>query len=533
MRKFTLFILVACTISHVFATNEVNTPIINIGSRIIANDSLQRAYCYNKSRCDTVLVNKFYLSNQLTPIWVTDNGTLKPIAFELIKKLASSDSEGLNPDNYHINQINSLISQLKTHPSNSIILDLELSLTNAFFLYASHLAFGQTNIQKNYPDWVITKRSFNLIDLLNQIVKQQSLESVLVALNPKFSGYYTLKAALERYQAIAQQGGFETIPQGSILKPKAKGLRVKRLNERLVITGELNKNDITDYDDYSNATKKAVELFQQNHGITPTGNADKLTLQALNIPIQQIINTIAVNMDRMRWLPDTIGNNYIWINIPDFSLEAIENNSIVLSMPIIVGKYSTKSCVLDSNIIYIELNPYWTIPRSIAMKDILPKLQESPTYLQRKGIIIYKNSISESTIINSSQITWQNINPTNFDYILRQNPSAQNSLGKIKFVFPNNCGIYLHDTPERSLFKRKKRDYSHGCIRVGKPLELATFLLKDKPPYTTNRIESLINSGSRKIINLAIPKEIHIVYFTAWINGSGQLQLRPDIYKVD
>jgi murein L,D-transpeptidase YcbB/YkuD len=276
-----------------------------------------------------------------------------------------------------------------------------------------------------------------------------------------------------------------------------------------------------------------VALFQSNNGLQVTGIANKTTLKALNVPINKIIDKISINMDRMRWLPDDIGTSYVWVNIPNFSLNVIESNHDVLSMPIIVGKEGTKSCVLDSNIQYIELNPYWNVPKSIAVKELLPKLRENPYYLHEKGYTAYKYIIRDDTEVDSTDVDWDDVSSTNFNYVFRQKPGKTNALGNIKFIFPNNCGIYLHDTPQRNLFKNQRRAYSHGCIRIGKPIEFAAYLLRNKPKYTVKFIESQIDTGKRKIIPLKDKEAVHIVYLTSWVNESGQLQFRPDIYNID
>lgn len=531
MKNIFLFILFAsCLISGVFANNIES---INISSRANINESQIRVYCYEKIRCDTILVNKFYINNHFKPVWIHNN-KLNVIAIQLINKLQNAELEGLDPKKYHIESIGDLVKKMNNlSADSSTIVDLELSLTNAFFLYTSDLAFGKINNRKFYPKWIIKKRSFDLIALLNQVVSTQNLESALTIINPKFIGYYALKNALHQYQRIAIDGGFESIPQGIALKLRSKGKRVELLHKRLIATGELNPNFIESYNEYSDATKNAVMLFQQNSGIHPTGVLDKATLKALNIPINTLIDKISINMDRMRWLPNNLESSYIWVNIPDFSLHVVENNHNILTMPIIVGKVGTKSCVLDSNIQYMELNPYWNVPKSIAITDILPKLRESPDYLEKKGYTAYKYKISDNTKVDGDEVDWRTVSATNLQYIFRQNPNKHNALGQIKFIFPNECGIYLHDTSQHYLFKNQWRAYSHGCIRVGKPIELASFLLRDQPKYTTNVIESQIQLGKRKVIPLKHKEEVHIVYLTSWVNESGQLQFRPDIYKID
>lgn len=515
------------------SADETTTKLTTILNQRINSQAPTRAYCYDKKRCDTILVSAFYIGNKFTPVWQTNN-QVTPLAVELISILKNANQEGLNLDEYHISKIDLLLEQIK-HNNKSLKLqaDFELTLTNAFLLYTSNLAFGKINTQRVYPGWIIKKRNFNLTSLLNKTIETQNLSFAMLAVSPKYEGYNKLREQLNKYQKIWQNGGLKKTPNGNSLKIGDKGSRVKILNNRLIATGELQESQTQNISIYSKETKKAILQFQQNNWLKVTGMVDKKTLDALNTPINELIKIISMNMDRMRYLPDNLGEHYIWVNIPDFSLNIIESGNVVSHMSIIVGKKGTKSCILDSQISYIEVNPYWNIPKTIAIKDILPKLRESPDYLQKKNIITYKNKVGSQNIVKSESIDWSKITSLNFDYIFRQQPGEQNSLGKIKFVFANDCGIYLHDTPERNLFKNQRRDYSHGCIRISKPLELAGYLLKNQTRYTLDDIESQMDSGKRKIVTLRMPEDIHVVYFTSWVDESGNLQFRPDIYKID
>ncbi|MBP9743153.1 MAG: L,D-transpeptidase family protein, partial [Burkholderiales bacterium] len=233
-------------------------------------------------------------------------------------------------------------------------------------------------------------------------------------------------------------------------------------------------------------------------------------------------------------LPSDLGTQYIMVNIPSFSLKVIANDQTVLDMPVIVGsERGLHSCVLSSQITYLDINPYWYIPNSIALRDMLPKLKHNPSYLIENHIKMYTSYGLDGKEVNSKDISWNKVESNIFPYKLRQEPGADNSLGRVKFIFPNDCGIYLHDTSTPQLFQNSKRDLSHGCIRIGKPIELAAYLLQDKSGWDQEKIVSTIASNTSKIVMLNKPMNIHIIYATAWVNESGVLQFRKDIYGMD
>lgn len=536
MRKLFCIItsyIIMCS-NHAFADNNVLFSALNIESRIPTSESLTRPYCFDKTRCNTIMVNKLYAKVNYQPVWITNN-TPNNLALQFIAVLNKADSQGLNPTYYNLDQINRMIIQLNNiQPDNpqlsTLLTDFEVSMTNAYLLYLSNLAFGRIDNRTLYPNWNIKKREFDILQLFLDSIQKGDTNYAINYVTPKYIGYTQLIEQLHKYQQIERSGGFETIPSGKTLRLGSKGKRVILLNQRLNITGELD--NLTNSDIFNHNTKSAVIKFQRNNGLNPTGIVDKNTLKLLNTPINQLIQTIAINIDRMRWLPDDLGNEYILVDIPSFSLDIFNNNQIIMSMPIIVGKEGNRSCILNSAISYMEVNPYWNIPRSIAVKDILPKLYESPNYLEQKNILVYNGTPESKNLVNPNNVNWKSLSAQNFNYTLRQEPGEQNALGKIKFIFPNECGIYLHDTPEQQLFKNRKRDYSHGCIRIAKPIELATYLLRNKTD-AYEYIESQINSGKRKVIMLKEHPMVHVVYFTAWVNESGVLQFRPDIYKLD
>ena len=245
------------------------------------------------------------------------------------------------------------------------------------------------------------------------------------------------------------------------------------LRQRLIISGDYtaaawDKPYVFDRD-----LESAVRKFQKRHGLKDDGRVGKSTLKDMNVPVESRIRQIALNMDRLRWLSDDMGRNYIFVNIADFSLEVMENEKPVMAMRIIAGKDEQRSCILSAKMTYLELNPFWRVPDSIAAKEILPQIKREPGYLEQKNIKVFKDWKDNAKEMDPRLISWPRIKASNLGYKFRQEPGPLNPLGRIKFIFPIECEIYLHDTPARHLFGRTRRDLSHGCIRVEKPVELA------------------------------------------------------------
>lgn len=495
---------------------------------------------------------QFYIHNNYNPVWTTSNGQLLPIANQFIPILENSYQDGLNPNDYHIRQIKDILDRLNRLVAHSISDDsdndsvvynqkyvlnaqLDILLTDAFFLYSSHMAFGRVNNRVVYPNWIIDKRSFNLQELFNQALRSADMRKVLTMVIPQNPEYAKLKQQLAVYQGwAAEHKKWATVADGVKLTQGMQGSRVYMLQQRLMATGELKSINQTKKGIFDHELFQALIKFQQNNGLVADGVAGSTTIAALNIPLVMRLKQIALNMDRLRYLPSDLGQQYIMVNIPDFSLNLVKNGQTVLTMPVIVGKDDgLQSCVLSSQISYLDINPSWYIPNSIAVRDILPKLKQNPNYLNEHHIKTYTAYGVNVQEVNSKNIAWSKIESNIIPYKLRQEPGTDNPLGRIKFIFPNTCGIYLHDTSTPELFKNSRRDLSHGCIRIGKPIELATYLLADKPGWTQEQILNVINSGKSKVVTLNSIVKIYIVYATAWVNESGVLQFRNDIYAID
>jgi murein L,D-transpeptidase YcbB/YkuD len=484
------------------------------------------------------LLSQFYEGRGFRPAWSDDYGP-SPDVEDFLEVIRAAYREGLNPQDYHLNKIEAVLSDLYARQIGlgtydvEKLADLDLILTKAFFLYASHLVDGRVDHRNIYPDWVVNQGSADLKALLSEALDSGDMQKTLADLAPHYPKYVRLREKLIKYLAIAESGGWPQVPDGPKLLKGSGGKRVAILRQRLIASGDLASMAQESPVIFDHDVETAVRKFQKRHGLKDDGRVGKSTLKVINVPLETRIRQIALNMDRLRWLSSDMGQNYIFVNIADFSLEVMEDEQPVMSMRIIAGKDEQRSCVLSAKMTYLELNPFWRVPDSIATKEILPQIKKYPGYLAQKTIKVFKDWSDNAKEIDPMLVNWSRVRASNLGYKFRQEPGPLNPLGRIKFIFPNECEIYLHDTPTRHLFGRTRRDFSHGCIRVEKPVELATYLLRNKETWIQKKILAEIKKGKRQVVMLPEPVNVHIFYGTVWVDREGVLQFRNDIYHAD
>ena len=484
------------------------------------------------------LLLQFYEGRGFRPAWSDDYGP-SPDVEDFLEVIRSAYHEGLNPQDYHLNKIEAALSDLYASEIElgiydvAKLADLDLMVTQAFFLYASHLVNGRVDHRNIYPDWVVSQGSADLKSLLGEAIDSGDVQKTLGDLVPHYQKYIKLRENLIKYQAMAESGGWPHVPDGPTLLKGSRGPRVVLLRQRLIASGDLASTARENPAIFDRDLEMAVRKFQKRHGLKDDGRVGKSTLKVINVPLETRIRQIALNMDRLRWLSDDMGLDHIFVNIADFSLEVMEDEKPAMSMRIIAGKDEQRSCVLSAKMTYMELNPFWRVPDSIAAKEILPQIKKDPGYLAQRTIKVFKDWSDNAKEINPMLVNWSRVRANDLDYKFRQEPGPSNPLGRIKFIFPNECEIYLHDTPTRHLFGRARRDFSHGCIRVEKPVELATFLLRNKETWTKKKILAEIKKGKRQVVMLPDPVNVHILYGTVWVDHEGALQFRNDIYHAD
>ena len=306
--------------------------------------------------------------------------------------------------------------------------------------------------------------------------------------------------------------------------------RIPQLAARLAVTGEIaSAPQGIEPELYEGAIVDAVKRFQRRHGLEPDGVIGTQTLVALNIPVEQRLRQIVLAMERWRWMPEELGAHYVLVNIAGFQLRRIEQGKLKEKMRVIVGKPYRRTPVFSDTMKYVEINPFWTVPYSIATRDKLPVLKKNPASLAGAGFEAFNGSQK----ISLTGVDWSRYSGRNFPFTLRQKPGPKNALGRVKFMFPNRFNVYLHDTPQRGLFEKTTRAFSSGCIRLHRPIDLADQLLSQESGWSRPRIESVLTSGKRTVVSLTKPIAVHLTYSTAWRGEDGSIQFRNDIYRRD
>ncbi len=488
------------------------------------------------THADTLLA-RFYQQRDFKPAWIDDNGLLST-GDSLVRAIHEADHEGLNPRDYHVKTLDSMLVKLRLDfitkvPVNiDYLRDLELLLSDAFLLYGNHLLAGRLNSETIDPEWLTDRPEANMAAILNEALSTGQIQTTLKSLLPNMPCYTQLRKELVLYQSIAMKGGWPIVPQGPSLKKGDRGMRVAALSARLIASEDLKDRPIAAKSVFDDTLEMAVTSFQERYGLLANGEVGQSTIAALNVPAIEYFRKVAVNMERWRWLPRNLGDRYIMVNIAAFTMDVVENRKTVLSMPVVVGKDYRRTPVFSSKMSYLVLNPFWNVPETIATEDILAAVKKDPNYLVKRNIVVFQGWDDE-TPIDPFKVDWSTVTKENLRYRFRQAPGPKNALGKIKFMFPNKYDVYIHDTPSRADFQRTKRAFSSGCIRVENPFELAEYVLKGNSKWTKKAIREALDNEENYTIRLPEPIPVHIFYCTAWVDEKGKVHFREDIYNRD
>ncbi|MGH7800437.1 MAG: L,D-transpeptidase family protein [Thermodesulfobacteriota bacterium] len=497
------------------------------------NTAIEDEYAFTTSR-----LSRFYGRRNYLPAWISNDRPL-PQVDALIKTIREANREGLNPDDYNLGKIEDKLREIqKSKDTNtpiypSTLVSLDILLTEAFLTYGSHLLDGRVNPEKIEASWYPNRYEVDLVLLLQAALGSNTVEESMHSLLPVDQGYKRMRQALRRYRDIAARGGWNSVPVGPKIKKGDSGTRIQALRARLITEGYLVPGLSKDRDIFDDLLEQAISKYQDNHGLKVDGIVGRDTIASLNVSVEDRVRQIELNMERMRWLPKELGKRYVLINIPNYQLEVVEDSKPLITMRAVVGKPSDPSPVLSSEITYLVLNPSWYVPSSIATSEILKELRTDPTYLAKNDIMVYKIVDGNRMGINPATVNWTQVSEKNFNYRFRQRPGSKNVLGRVKFIFPNPFDVYLHDTSSPELFAKFVRSFSHGCMRVEKPMELAEFLMRDDAEWTRENILSAINKRSEKTVWLPEPIPLHVAYLTAWVDENGSIQFRNDIYGLD
>jgi murein L,D-transpeptidase YcbB/YkuD len=385
----------------------------------------------------------------------------------------------------------------------------ELTLTRLFIEHGLEV-YEEGYVKRKEMEHFVPIKKVDAIQLADSLVTKKHKDNKYF--DDINESYKKLKVFVDRYSKIAKNGGWPTVETTEKkIKPGASSPAIVAIKNRLKISGDYGGQDTTKV--YDSSLVPAIKDFQLTHGYTADGIITQALIKEMNVPVNKRLQQLLINLDRMRWMPSRPKGNLIVVNIPEFVLHVMENEKKVFDMNVVVGKDGHSTMMFTDDLNQIVFSPYWNVPSSIVKKEILPAMERNPDYLARNNMEVVKEGGEVPEI--------------------RQLPGPKNSLGKVKFLFPNSFNIYFHDTPAKSLFSKDKRAFSHGCIRLSEPERMANYLLRSDPTWTPERISEAMNSGEEKFVKIKDPVPVFITYYTAWVDEQGKLNFRDDIYKHD
>lgn len=451
-------------------------------------------------------VMEVYRLHKYTYIWYDNQGVVE-FGYTLIDKAGDLNTDGVSSRFPYQDKINGVFENGRKNKLSQI--ETELMLTNLYLFYTGKVYKGLGDSTTTALGWLLPRKQVSYARLLDSVMldpqELNSDDSVL------FSQYYRLRDVLKRYREIEKQGGWKIIdtdPKVKSYKPGDTAKAILQIRERLFITGELKQNNKSNK--YDPELAQAVKKFKQHNGNKPKEIILPEHIQEMNVPVSELIKKIIINMERCRWVSPGFdkAKTYILVNLPSFMLNMVRDGKSELESPVIVGDNVTKTVIFSGIMNQIIFCPYWNVPQSIMEEEVRPGILKNKNYLHIHHMEWYKGQV-------------------------RQKPGKNNSLGLVKFIFPNSDDIYMHDTPGKSLFARESRAFSHGCIRVGKPRDLAVTILKDDPDWTPIKINAAMHAGVENSYRLKNRIPVYIGYFTAWVDFKGQINFYKDIYQRD
>jgi murein L,D-transpeptidase YcbB/YkuD len=504
--------------------------------------SLQRALTQPRPRYVTAdaegkklwkLTQQFYERRQHAPAWIKGTAP-RPNVAELIAALSAASEEGLDPQLYNV----SLLEQKRQTASQGFLSkrgfepaeagEHDVWLTYLYLKYASDLADGLSDLARADAKWQIRPEKFDPAASLEDALARNRIEESLRELTPDNPQYLALRRVLAEYRTQAAGGGWPTVPANLRLAPGQKSRNVALIAQRLSASGDYKGPAINTgaTATYSTDLQEAVKRFQRRHGVTDDGIVSAPVVAEMNVPIDRRISQITLNLERWRWLPRDLGERHIVVNIPEYRLEVWERNQVPLAMRVVVGKQDTQTPIFNDVMTHLVFSPYWNVPPNIAEGETLPEILKDPGFLDRNSMEVLD---SDGNLIDPRSIDLAD--PARYRF--RQRPGAHNSLGLVKFMFPNQYNVYLHDTPTDSLFARASRSFSHGCVRLENPMALAEYVLRDQPEWTRERIEEAMNAEQERTVKLRSAIPVYLGYFTARVSADGIMQFRRDVYDID
>ncbi len=504
--------------------------------KLVASGNLEGMRWPNSSDYRTWL-QKFYEPAGYAPAWIQGQQPV-PQAAAMIQLFRDAGKKGLDPEDYDASRWEERLRALQGSANGTEVARFDVALTVCTMRYVSDLRIGRINPAHFHVGLSVEQKKYDLAQFLrDRILTSSNLPALMDGVEPPFAAYRRTEAALARYIELARADDGEKLPE--VTKPIDPGQTyagVPRLTRFLRLVGDLPADAVLtgDAQTYGGPLVDAVKRFQRRHGLDEDGRLGPGTIKQLNVPLQERVRQLQLTLERWRWLPAEFSAPPIIVNIPDFRLRALdENNNVALDMRVVVGKsMRTQTPVFSRDMVYLVLRPYWNVPPSILRSEIVPAIQRDRGYIARKN---YEVTTQGGKVVTSGDISDDVLAQLRAGKLaVRQKPGPTNALGLVKLIFPNEYNVYLHSTPAPQLFSRSRRDFSHGCIRVEKPAELAAWALRNNPGWTLERVKEGMQSGKDDVtVNLAKRVPVFIVYGTALAYENGDVHFSDDIYGHD
>jgi len=479
----------------------------------------------------------FYANNGHRLAWSDDSGKLLPSTRTLLDALRRAGEHGLDPQDYALDRLDLLSAQVGAGPLDDAtvarLADFDLLMTAAFLRYASDLSTGRVHPDEIRNDWHTNPPELDPLTKLDEAFEGDKLAELLEDLPPPHTGYVRLREALQGLREVQAAGGWMAIPDGPTLKMGSREPRVLLLRQRLSQPngeGAAAGAAAGAEESFDQGLADAVLRFQERHGLEPDGQFGPATLVELNVPVEQRMLQVELNLERWRWIPRRLGDPHVFVNIPGFDLQLVRGGVSAWRTRIVVGKAFTPTPVFSDRIVAVVVNPPWNVPESIALGEYLPEMRDNPKAFKLRGLRLLEGRGEDAREVDPATVDWHAVDEKRFPYHLRQDPGPNNALGRLKFHITNDFRIYLHDTPTPGLFGRAGRDLSHGCIRVERPLELAAQFLDES---SRDLLRAALDQTEERHLSVKSPVPIHILYLTTWVDEAGDLRFVPDVYEFD
>ena len=469
-------------------------------------------------------LSNFYAERAFVPVWVDDQVRRDA----LIDAIRGSEAHGLPREAYGLESLELMSSSDLDDPS--LRAQVEVAYTQAFLEYGRHITSGV--LVPSEVNWEIQHKPemVEQTELLKGLLRADSASAFFDALIPTTKEYQALLDERARLtHLISKEHAVALIPEGRMMRPGYQGSRIISVRERLGILGYgfLGSSDV-----YDELLVAVVEQFQKDNKLTADAVMGPATIGAMNKSSSDRMAQVLVNLERHRWMNHDRSGRHIEVNLADFNMRVVDNEQVTFTSKVVVGKtgrdYRTPEFSKDMT--HLIVNPFWHVPKSIATREYLPMLQQDPMALANRGLWLMNR---RGQVLNTAGADFTRYSESNFPFLIKQPPGGRNALGRVKFMFPNKNNIYLHDTPAKKLFGRDRRAYSHGCVRVHKPFELAYHLLGAQEADPEGTFKWLLNKRKERQVDLKKPVPVHLLYNTAFMAEDGTIAYREDIYKRD